>query len=134
MKKFTPPSTRSDPDSHKSPPPDRNTDAGCNTAPFPCHGAAPAAGSPGAGPAGCTPAAHCPRGPASRPRPPGRSGPSGPLACPVGRSGSGMAMRCCRSCSCSFACMPLSRRVAPSACSPRIAWALGCRLCAWRSA
>src|SRR5260370_31135308 len=69
---------QSDPDSHNSPPPDRNTDAGCNTAPFPCHGAAPAAGSPGGCLAGCIPAAHCPRGPALRPSPPGRSGPSGP--------------------------------------------------------
>src|SRR5260370_31963072 len=57
---------QSDPDSHNSPPPDRNTDAGCNTAPFPCHGAAPAAGSPGGCLAGCIPAAHCPRGPALR--------------------------------------------------------------------
>src|SRR2546425_7891672 len=35
--------------------------------------------------AGCIPAAHCPRGPALRPRPPGRSGPSGPWVCPGGR-------------------------------------------------
>ena len=60
-----------------SPPPDRNTDAGCGTAPFPCHGAAPAAGSPGGCPAGCTPAAYCARDPALRPRPPDRSGSAG---------------------------------------------------------
>src|SRR5258708_3631676 len=80
---------------YNSPLPDRNTDAGCNTAPFPCHGAAPAAGSPGGCPAGCAPAAHCPSGPALRLRPPSRSGPSGPWACPGGRSGSG-GWRCGR--------------------------------------